>query len=60
MGGERTGGGEGIVLGEGHLGLEVATIVERVGIQNDQGDRPFEDIVVNELLAGQLVYSLAP
>jgi hypothetical protein len=38
-----------IVLGKCHLRSEIASIVERVGIQDDQGDAPLEDIVFDEL-----------
>lgn len=43
------GRGVGVVLGEVHLGFEVATIVERIGVNDDEGDVPVEDIVLVEL-----------
>jgi hypothetical protein len=39
----------GVVLGEGHRGLEVTAIVQRLWIDNHQGDVPPEDVVVVEL-----------
>lgn len=43
----------GVVFGKGQLGLEVAAVVERVGIHDDEGDAPLEDIVVDQLQRGQ-------
>jgi len=40
----------GIVFGEGHLGLEVASIVHRLLVQDNEGDTPLEDIFVDELV----------
>lgn len=39
-----------VVLREGHPGLEVAAVVEGVGVEHDQSDAPFEDVVVDKLL----------
>ena len=39
-----------VVLGEGHLRLEVTAIVKGVRVQHDQGHAPLEDILVDELL----------
>ena len=38
-----------IVLGEGHAGLEVAAVVDRVWVQDEKGDVPGEDVVLVEL-----------
>jgi hypothetical protein len=38
-----------IVVGEGHFGHKVSTMVHRVGICDDEGDFPDEDVVVDEL-----------
>lgn len=46
------GRGVGVVLGEVHLGFEVATVVERVGVDDDEGDVPIEDVVLVELQRG--------
>lgn len=43
------GRGVGVVLREVHLGFEVATIVERIGVNDDEGDVPVEDVVLVEL-----------
>jgi cytochrome c-type biogenesis protein CcmE len=39
----------GIVAGEGHLGLEVAAVVEGVLVQHDERYAPLEDVFVDEL-----------
>ena len=49
----RTGRLVGICLGEGELRLEVAAVVERVGIQDDERDAPLKDVVVDQLGASQ-------
>ena len=41
--------GVGVIGGEGHFGFEVAAVVEGVGVDDYQGDVPFEDVVVVEL-----------
>lgn len=46
------GRGVGVVLGEVHPGFEVATVVERVGVDDDEGDVPIEDVVLVELQRG--------
>jgi hypothetical protein len=38
-----------IVVWEGHFGHKVAAVVERVGVGDDKGDFPHEDVVVDEL-----------
>lgn len=43
------GRGVGVVVGEVHLGFEVAAVVERIGVDDDEGDVPVEDVVVVEL-----------
>ena len=48
------GRGVGVVLGEVHLGFEVATVVERVGVDDDESDVPVEDVIIVEL-QGDLV-----
>ena len=42
-------GGVGVVFGEFHAGEEVAAIVEGVGVNDDEGDGPVEDVVLVEL-----------
>ena len=42
----------GVVLGEVHLGFEVATVVEGVGVDDDESDVPVEDVIVVELQEG--------
>ena len=46
------GRGVGVVLGEIHLGFEVAAVVERIGVDDDEGDVPVENVVVVELQRG--------
>ena len=41
----------GIVAREGHFGLEVAAVVHGLLVEDDEGDAPLEDIVVDQLLA---------
>lgn len=43
------GRGVGVVLREVHLGFEVATVVERVWVDDDEGDVPVEDVIFVEL-----------
>lgn len=47
-------GGRGVwvVGGEVHLGFEVAAVVERVGVYDDESDVPIEDVIVVELDRG--------
>ncbi len=40
---------ERVVLWKGHLRFEVATVVEGVGVCNDESDDPFRDVIVKEL-----------
>jgi hypothetical protein len=42
----------GVVFGEGELGLEVAAVVERVGVHDNEGHAPLEDVVVDQLQMG--------
>ena len=44
--------GVGVVLGKIHLGFEVATVIERVGVDDDKGDVPIENVVLVELQRG--------
>lgn len=44
-----------VVLWKCHLGLEESTIVNRVRVDDDEGDMPGEDVLVNELEATILV-----
>ena len=43
------GRGVGIVVGEVHLGFEVATVVEGIGIDDDESDVPVEDVIAVKL-----------
>jgi hypothetical protein len=38
-----------VVVREGHLGLEEGAIVDRVRVDDHEGDMPLEDVLVNEL-----------
>ena len=38
-----------VIAGEGHLGLEIAAVVEGIRIEHDKGDTPFEDVVIHQL-----------
>ena len=38
-----------IIAREGHLGLEVAAVVGRIGVENDEGDTPLKNVVVHQL-----------
>lgn len=42
----------GVVGGEVHLGFEVATVIERIGVDDDESDVPVEDIIIVELQKG--------
>lgn len=44
-----TWGAERVVFGEVHLGLEVAAIVDRIGVEHDKCDIPLEDVLIGEL-----------
>ena len=39
----------GVVFREGHLGLEVAAIVEGIRVQHDERYAPLEDVVIDKL-----------
>ena len=39
----------GVVLGESHFGFEVAAVIEGIGIDDDEGNVPVEDIIIVEL-----------
>jgi hypothetical protein len=41
-----------VVARKRHLGLEVAAIVHGLLVQNNKGDAPLEDVVVDELRVG--------
>ena len=43
------GRGVGIVLGESHFGFEVAAVIERIGVDDDEGNVPVEDVIMVEL-----------
>lgn len=43
------GRGVGIIVGEVHLGFQVATVIERIRVDDDESDVPVEDIIVAEL-----------
>ena len=38
----------GVVFGEFHRGFEVAAVVEGVRVEDNKGDTPFEDVVMDE------------
>lgn len=42
----------GVVLGEGHSGFVVAAIVEAVGVEDNECDRPLVDVVIDEINFG--------
>lgn len=44
----------GIVSGETHLGLEVTTVIERIGVEDHQGDIPVIDVGFVDLLCFSL------
>lgn len=44
---ERTWRAVRVVFGERQPRLEVATVVQRVGIQDDESDAPFKEVVVD-------------
>jgi hypothetical protein len=46
-----------VIAGKGHLGLEVTAVVERVWIEHDEGNAPLEDVIVQELWNGQLMFT---
>ena len=41
-----------VILGEIHLGFEVATVVEGIRVDDDEGDVPVEDVIIVELQCG--------
>ncbi len=43
------GRGVGVVWGEVHLGFEVAAVIEGIGVDDDEGDVPVENVVLVEL-----------
>ena len=49
----RTGRAVGVISRERHLGFEVATVVHRVWVDDDKGDAPFEDVLVDKLRCNQ-------
>lgn len=38
-----------VVVGEVHLGFEVATVVEGIRVDNDEGNIPVEDVIIVQL-----------
>lgn len=38
-----------VVVGEAHLGFEVATVVEGIRVDDDEGDVPVEDVIIMKL-----------
>ncbi len=47
------GRGVGVVWGEVHFGFEVAAVIEGIGVDDDEGDVPVENVVLVELRKGQ-------
>lgn len=43
------GRGVGVVWRESHLGFEVAAVIERIGIDDDEGNVPVEDVIIVKL-----------
>lgn len=43
------GGVVGVIVREIHLGFEVATIIERIRIDDDETDVPVENVIIVEL-----------
>lgn len=43
----------GVIAGEGHLGLEITTVVQGFRIEHYEGYAPFEHVVVHKLGSGQ-------
>lgn len=43
------GRGVGVIVGEVHLGFEITTIIERIGVDDDESNVPIKDIIVIEL-----------
>ena len=41
-----------VVLGKGEFRFEIAAVVKRVGVEDDQRNAPFEDVIVNKLGLG--------
>jgi hypothetical protein len=39
----------GVVCGEGHGGEEVSAKIAGIGVEDDEGDAPVENIIVDEL-----------
>ena len=46
------GRGVGVIEGKGHLGSEVAAVVERIGVDDYEGDVPVVDVIIVELQRG--------
>ena len=51
------GGGVGVVVAEGHQGLEETTIIERIWLANDR-DLPLEDVAVVDQTRAETVHGL--
>jgi hypothetical protein len=47
----------GIIAGEGHLGLEITTVVEGIRVEHDKSHTPFKDVIVQELQWGQSLFA---
>ena len=39
----------GVVWREGHLGFEVAAVIEGIGVNDNEGDIPVKDVIIVEL-----------
>ena len=38
-----------VIVGEVHLGFEITTIIERIGVDDDESNVPIKDIIIIEL-----------
>jgi hypothetical protein len=54
----RTWRGVGVVLREGHSGLEVAAVVDRILVEHNQGNVPLKNVVLVQLLQWSLISDL--
>lgn len=43
------GRGVGVIVGEIHLGFEITTVIERIGVDDDESNVPIKDIIAVEL-----------
>lgn len=46
------GGGVRVIVGEIHLGFEVAAVIQGIGVDDDESDVPVEDVIIVELQRG--------